>query len=169
MNNRVWKSFVLVALVFCLFTNGNVAAFNREKAAEFLLKDQYGNQLSYKFPKDKVSVLAFADRNGSEQLEGWIRPLVERYDTKIDIHGVAELSAVPGIARGIVRGIMKREVKYSVLLDWSGDVSKNYKFQKDKANIFVIGKQGNIISRRTGTVNSVSLANLYQEIDGLMR
>lgn len=136
-----------------------------DKAAEFDLKDQYNKSFSVNFPKDNATILVFGDRAGSAQIEGWVRPLVDKYADKIDIYGIAELSAVPGIAQGIVRQIMKNQVKYSVMLDWSGDVSKAYGYQKGRANLFVIDKYGNITAKRVGAANNAELEQIYREIN----
>ena len=138
-------------------------------ATNFELKDQYDNAHTYHFPKDKVSVLAFGDRKGSAQIEGWIRPLVERYQGRIDINGVAELSAVPALSRGIVRRIFKRQVKYPVMLDWSGEVSKGYGYRGGRAGIFVINQQGHIVATRTGAASTAGLNTLYEEINRLVK
>lgn len=134
-------------------------------ASAFELKDQYNTSYDYKFPKSKVSVLAFGDRKGSKQIEGWILPLHERYGNRVDIHGIAELSAVPSLARGVARRIIKREVKYPVMLDWEGTVSRSYGFKSGQANIIVIDRNGRIILKMTGAANSFGLNQIYSQID----
>lgn len=141
----------------------------KEKAKEFTLKDQFGKELVYKFPKEKVSILAFGDKDGSDQLEGWIRPLYEKYTDKIDILGIAELSVVPGIAKGIVRGMIKKKTKESIGLDWSGDVSKSFGYQKKQANIILIDKNGFVIQKQIGTMSEAKLKQLQDEIDLLLK
>ena len=142
---------------------------NKDKAAEFSLKDQFGTVYDYKFPREKISILAFGDKDGAEQLEAWIKPLVEKYDTRLDIQGIAELSAVPSIARGIVRGMIKKKSKFPVMLDWKGDVSKSYKYEKKLANIILIDKTGQIIHKQTGATDDAKLGKLYKEIDKLLK
>lgn len=156
-----------IALVF-LSLNLNTV-FANDKAKDFSLKDQFGKVHEYKFPREKVSILAFADKDGSEQLEAWIRPLYEKYGEKVDIHGVAELSAVPSIARGIVRVMIKKKSKQSVMLDWKGEVSKQYSYQKDKANIFLIDADGNIVAKEVGASDAKKLEEFYKEIDKLLK
>ena len=179
MFNRFGKSFVLIALVFNLTFPGtaNFLRFdklaNNPQAVSFALKDQFGNELSFKFPREKVTVFAFADKNGSEQLEDWIRPLVERYCVKdadkIDVEGIAELSSVPGIAKGVVRNLIKKKSERPVMLDWNGEVSKSYNYEKDQANIILIDRQGNIIAREIGAASAAKLAKIYQEIDRMLK
>jgi AhpC/TSA family len=167
------KSIGLLFAVVCLLISNSALANhrlnNKEKAAEFSLKDQFGTVYDYKFPREKVSILAFGDKDGAEQLENWIKPLVEKYDTKLDIQGVAELSSVPSIARGIVRGMIKKKSKYPVMLDWKGAVSKSYKYEKKRANIILIDKNGAIVFKVTDAADSTKLDKLYKEIDKLLK
>jgi hypothetical protein len=162
------KTFILFSLLFLMFSGVNVGyaqQFTSNQASEFQLKDQYNKTFALNFPKDKATVLIFGDREGAKQIESWVRPLVEKYADKIDIQGVAELSAVPEIAQGVVRRIMKNQVKYSVMLDWSGAVSKSYGYQKGKANLFVIDKRGNIVAEVAGAASAAELEKIYREIN----
>lgn len=145
--------------------SGSAVLFNMNKSRGFTLKDQNDASYTIKFPRDKVTVLIFGDREGSEQIEGWTRPIYNQYGSRIDVYGIAELSAVPSLARGIVRRIIKSRTKYSVLLDWSGSVSKTYGYEKGKANVVVIDKKGNILAKRTGAANQSGLQALYQQIN----
>lgn len=161
------KTLILSFAAVCLFFSDQT--FAAEKAKDFSLKDQFGNTLEYKFPREKVSILAFGDKDGSEQLEAWIRPLYDKYTDKIDIMGVAELSAVPAIARGIVRAMIKKKSKKAVMLDWEGKVSKDFKYEKKKANIVLIDKNGNIIAKEIGIADEAKLKTLYAEVDKLLK
>lgn len=174
MRNRIWKSFVLIALIFNLTVSGVVATDTPtvdklEKAQPFSLKDQYNNEISFQFPREKVTILAIGDKDGAKQLEEWLRPLAEKYADKVDFQGIAELSGVPGIAKGIVRNIIKKKTTHPIMLDWKGDVSRSYGFQKDNANLFLIDKQGNIVARRVGAINNLRLMAFSSDIDQLLR
>lgn len=138
------------------------------KASEFELKDQYDKSASYRFPKQKLTVLTFGDRKGSEQIEGWVRPLWDRYQTKIDQQGVAVLNSVPFFARSVVRSIFKSNVKHSVLLDWTGQVSKAYGYQNGKANLYVIDRNGRIVLTVTGAATPAELNKVFAQIDRLL-
>ena len=161
---------VLFVFVCVCVANSTMAVsrINKDKAVEFSLKDQFGTVYDYKFPREKVSILAFGDKDGAEQLESWIKPLVEKYDTTLDIQGIAELSSVPSIARGIVRSMIKKKSKFPVMLDWKGTVSKSYKYEKKKANIILINKDGAIIFKDTGVADNDKLTKLYKEIDKIV-
>lgn len=160
--------FVIISLLVPIQVPANFYG-NKERAAEFSLKDQFGTTYDYTFPRAKISVLAFSDKEGAEQLEDWIRPLFEKYQDRIDIRGVAELSAVPSLARGIVRGMIKKKSKHPVMLDWKGEVSRNYKYQKEVANIVLINQDGLIVTREIGSADAGRLDKFYREIDALLK
>ncbi|HXG66229.1 MAG TPA: hypothetical protein VNO70_14095 [Blastocatellia bacterium] len=138
------------------------------RAMEFELEDQFGKALAYRFPKPKVSVLTFGDRKGSSQIEGWVRPLYERYRDRIDLHGVAVLDSIPSLFRGFARGQFRKSVKYPVLLDFEGDVARAYGYERDRANIYVIGPAGNIVLKLTGAATGEGLNRVYGEVDRLL-
>ena len=138
------------------------------KATAFELKDQYNQVSSYRFPKAKLTILIFGDRKGSEQIEGWVRPLWDRYQDRIDQKGVAVLSAVPAFMRPIIRTMFRSKVKYSVLLDWTGDVATAYAYQSGRANLILIDQQGRIVLRLMGPAGNDGLQQLYARIDQLM-
>ncbi len=137
-------------------------------ASGFTLRDQYNQPASYRFPSERVTVLIFGDRKGSEQIEGWVRPLWDRYQARIDQRGVAVLSSVPSMVRGLVRTIFRSQVKYSVLLDWKGDVSRAYGYQNGRANLILIDRQGQIVLRLQGAAEADSLGQLFTRIDRLL-
>ena len=139
-----------------------------DRAMDFELRDQFGKTLAYRFPKERVSVLVFGDRKGSEQVEGWVRPVYERYTDRIDLHGVAVLTSVPSLFHGYARRQFRKSVKYPVLLDFKGDVTKGYGYEGDKANVFVIGRDGAVAHRAAGAATPDGLSRLYAEVDRLL-
>lgn len=172
--------FVSVSMIFGTvngFAAANMDAFSLSpernvsakaaayKNSGFTLKDQNDNAYAVKFPRDKVTVLIFGDREGAEQIEGWVRPIYNQYGNRTDVFGIAELSAVPSLARGIVRRIIKRKTKYSVLLDWSGSVSKAYGYETGKATVVVIDKNGGVIAKSSGAANHGKLQGIYGQIN----
>jgi hypothetical protein len=164
----MWR-FVISLLLALLVITSNGISNELMKAKSFSLKDQFGNSHELKFPREKITVLAFADRSGSDQLEGWIRPLYQRYREKIDIYGVAELSAVPMIARGFVRSVIRKSSNYPIMLDWEGKVSSDNKYEIGKANIYVIDEKGRIQIKKVGAVNDKDLNDLFSKIDYLLK
>ncbi len=180
MINGKWKtpySNCLTAFLLLLLTaipvnsamTGAVTTSGAEnKAAEFELKDQYDKLEKFQFPNNKVTVLTFGDRKGSGQIESWVRPLWDRYQDRIDQKGIAVLSSVPSFARGLVRRIFRSKVRYPVLLDWKGDVSRAYRYEGGTANLYIIDKNGKIVLKLTGEADQLLLNRVYQQIDRLL-
>lgn len=164
---RLGKDLLAVVLVFLLLVLGVAAANNH--APEFELTDQYGKAQAYRFPTSKVSVLIFGDRKGSSQIEGWVRPLYDRYQDRVNIKGIAALSSVPSFARGMVMRIFKSQVKYPVLLDWTGNVTKSYSYEEGKANVFVVSPSGEILLRMNGTASQAGLEQVVAQVNKFVR
>jgi hypothetical protein len=135
---------------------------------QFVLQDQYGTQHAYHFPLARVGILLIADYDGSPDLEAWIRPLYARYQKRVRLEGVAELSAVPGFMRGLVRAFFRKNVTYPVLLDWSGEVAQGYAYEKGEVNVFVLGQDGTICLKTIGAVTQHTLQRVTDQIDHLL-
>ena len=133
--------------------------------ASFELRDQYDIAHTISFPATNVTVITVADKKGSEQIDGWIAPLKERYGGRIDIEGVADMSRVPGFLRSMVRERFKKRRTYPVMLDWDGPVARGFNYRKDEANVFVIDRDGHVTGHFTGATNEVALRALFVDVD----
>jgi len=154
------SAFVLCVSIFLVFPANSMA----QTASNFTLEDQFGNEISVKFPSNKPVVLVFGDRDGSKQVEGWVRPIYTKFTDQVYIFGIAELSAVPWAVRPVVRRLIKSKSKNPVMLDWTGKVSKSYGYEEEKANVFIISKNGEIKAIKRGGATSSTLEDVYKEI-----
>lgn len=150
--------------VLCLFLNASTSAA-QNKLANFGLKDQNDKYVEVNFPSDRPVILIFGDRKGSEQIDGWVKPLYQKYQGKVYIFGVASLSGVPSYARGLVRRLIKRQTSVPVLLDWGGKVSKSVAYEKDKALILVLNPDGSVVARDIGTADGPKLSKIFFQLD----
>ena len=135
-----------------------------EKAVAFKLEDQDKKAVSFETPPSKVTILLFADREGAKHLDGWIKPLKEAYGDKADMHGIAELSIVPGFAHGIARTMFRRKFSYSVMLDWDGSVSKQYAFEAGKVNAYIIDTKGGVRTKIVGDASAERLEAFHAKM-----
>jgi len=131
----------------------------------FDLTDQDEKQRSYRFPKPKITVMTVADHKGSEQLAPWIQRIYDRYEKRIDIDGVADVSMIPRPFQGMFRDAFRKKLARSVLLDWGGSVVKQFDYQKGVANIYVIDQSGRIVKRIAGPVSDAGAKEVFGEID----
>lgn len=136
-------------------------------AAEFSLLDQYGKSYRITYPQEKVCVFVFADKWGCTQVEGWVRPIYERYKDTIIILGVAQLANVPSWLRPTILGIFKRSIKFSVMMDWTGDVSRKYGYPGGKAFVVIVDRAGVIRKRVKGKASKDVIKQCCAIITGL--
>lgn len=150
-------------VVHCLVTVVFAAPMTR--LSDFELTDQQARKRTYHFPKTKVTVMTIADQKGSDELAPWIQRVYDRYQNQIDIDGVADVSMIPKLFRAILREAFKKQLTYSVMLDWDGSVVKQFAYEKNVANIYVIDRGGRIVKRAAGAVSNEALEALFSEID----
>lgn len=155
------KRFLFLSLVFC----GVALAGPVDRLNDFELTDQDGKIRRYHFPRSKVTVMTVAGRKGYEQLAPWIQQIYRRYKKRIDIEGVADVSMIARPFRGIFRAAFKKQLTYSVMLDWEGSVVRQFDYKKGVANVYVIDRHGRILKQLSGPVNHNAMRELTREID----
>jgi hypothetical protein len=136
-----------------------------EKLADFDLTDQDAKPRSYRFPKAKVTVMTVADHKGSDQLAPWIQRIYDRYEKRIDIDGIADVSMIPKPFHNMFRSAFRKQLTRSVLLDWGGAVVKQFDYAKGVPNIYVIDRQGRIVKQVTGPFHEAAERELTREIE----
>ena len=95
--------------------------------------------LLFGFDKDSI------DRGGA-----WLNLLVERYNERLRILPIANGASLPLSARLFLRGKMKAEFQdaaeefnlSSFLLDWTGEVSRQYGIPLETPTVALIGRTG---------------------------
>jgi hypothetical protein len=133
--------------------------------ARIALRDQFDAPLTLAFPTTNIIFLTIADKAGSEQIAGWVAPVKERFDTRVEICGIADVSAVPRLLRGLVRRKFQKAQSHPVMLDWTGDEVKAFGCVSDQVNVFVLDGQGRILKRATGPVNETTRREVLEVLD----
>jgi hypothetical protein len=151
-----------------LLRTAAIAAAPVERLSDFELTDQNAKTRSYRFPKAKVTVMTVADHKGSDQLAPWIQRLYDRYGTRIDIDGVADVSMIPEPFHAMFREALRKRLTYSVMLDWEGSVVKEFGYTKGVANIYAIDRCGRIVQQVTGPMREAAARELFDEIDRVL-
>ncbi len=80
--------------------------------------------------------------------------MYDRFQNQIDIDGVADVSMIPKLFQPILWEAFKKQLGYSVMLDWDGSVVKQFAYEKNVANIYGIDRGGRIVKRLTGAVSN---------------
>lgn len=148
-----------------IFLSFSASASGQAKVENFGLKDQNDKYVEVNFPSDRPVVLIFGDRKGAGQIDGWSQPIYKKYEGKVYVFGIASLGGVPSYARGLVRRLIKRQTSYSVLMDWGGKLASSVGYQKNKAMLVVVAKDGTILSTKYGAVTDTELDQVYAELD----
>ena len=162
------RSFT-AAIFVAVFLTFSSAANSQSRVSNFGLKSQYDRYVEVNFPSDRPVVLIFGDRRSSAQTAGWSEPIYKKFDGKIYVFGIASLSGVPSYARPVVRRLIKGQTDYPVLLDWGGKVANSLGYEKQKAMILLVAKDGTVRSRRSGAVTPTELNKLISEIEAEVR
>ena len=136
---------------------------------DFTLKDQHKAEHKQTFPRENISIIALADRKGSDQLEDWITPFYKRYAENVDICGVANLKGVPKLLRPMIRGLFRKGVEYPVMMDWTGAVCESLNYTAGVADIFVVDTAGAVVHRISGAATDERLKACYAVIDRLIQ
>ena len=136
-----------------------------EKLADFDLTDQDAKPRAYRFPKTKITVMTVADHKGSDQLAPWIQRIYDRYEKRIDIDGIADVSMIAKPFQAMFREAFRKQLTRSVMLDWDGSVVKQFDYTKGVANLYVIDRRGRIIKEFSGPVTDAAERELTREID----
>jgi hypothetical protein len=137
--------------------------------SSFELSDQHDKLRQVQFPRSKPTMFIVSDQKGSKEIEAWVRPVRQRFDTRIEIDGIADLTPVPKRLRGVVRRAFKDELDYSVMLDWEGGVSKDFRYTKEKANVFAVDGTGKILFHTAGRASAEQLKKVYAIFDAALK
>ena len=146
----------------------NATAETIDKLTDFELSDQHSAVRRYDFPRNKIIFMTVADNKGSKQLAPWIQPLRDRYGTRIDIDGIADVSMIPKPFHGMFRKAFVKELTYSVMLDWDGNMVKKFAYTPGIANVYVIGRDGQITKKLSGPATEQGIRELTKEIDAAL-
>jgi hypothetical protein len=132
------------------------------------LRDQFDMPQRLAFPTTNVVVLTIADRKGSEQIDGWVAAIKVRYGGRVELRGLADVGGVPGLWRGIVRKKFQETRKHPVMMDWSGEVCDRLGYERNVANILLVGRDGAILTRFTGPASDRAIADLHKVLDEIL-
>ena len=136
----------------------------KKKAPRFTLMDSHDEPFALTFPTEKPVLLTFSDQGGSEQMEAWNKPLLKRYEGRVERRAVAWLEAIPTLMRGAVEKVIQATYDY-VLMDWSGSAAKRYRCKANAANVFLISKDGFILFEHHGKISKKRLEEAYAILD----
>jgi hypothetical protein len=129
------------------------------------LRDQFDAIRVLAFPTTNLTVLTLADKKGSDEIAGWVAPIHQRFPQGLAIEGIADVSAVPRPLRPLVRRQFQKAQAHPVMLDWTGEASKQLAIRPHRANVLVLDCRGNILKRMTGPATQEAVEELCALIE----
>jgi len=154
--------FIVYGLLLATAVQGHTAVV---QLANFELSDQHAQTRKYVFPTSKVTVMTVADHKGSDQLAPWVERVYARYQQRIDIDGVADVSMIPKPFQGLLRSEFRKRLTRSVMLDWDGALVRQFGYRPGVANLYVIDRRGRIVKAIAGPVSDAAMSELSRAID----
>lgn len=133
--------------------------------ASFELHDQFEALHKFSFPRTNLLVLTIADKQGHEQVDGWVQPLKARFAGRVAIAGIADVRGVPGLWHGSIREKFQKLRSHPVMMDWDGQVIKLLPVEKHHAHVFVLNREGVVLFRTAGEAKTDSLKALLASIE----
>lgn len=143
-------------------------AADTASAVAISLTDQWEKPAVLRGPLERVTILAIADRAGAEQINEWVAPLKVQFGTNVQFFAVADVSAVPGPLRGMVRRRFAKEYTYPIGLDWKGTITGQLPLTPKAANIFVLDRAGIVQHTAQGAIGAEALRKLIDAVTGLL-
>lgn len=173
----------IVAIISIAFF-GILAGFADEKveltplkvgdtAPDFTLQDPEEKEHNLKKLRGKVVFLILGNRKVRKEDDKWAEAFQKDYreNTQIAAFIIADMRSVPGfIPKGFIRGQLKKNpppVKF--LMDWKGEVHKQYQTEKEKPTLYLISQKGTIVFHRKANFKPEVYAELKEAIDKLSK
>jgi hypothetical protein len=92
-------------------------------------------------------------------------PVKQRFDTRVDIRGIADVSCVPASLRGLGQRRFRAAQTYPVMMSWTSDAVKAFAYTPGKADVLVLDRHGTILYRTSGKANDPAIQDLCDEIE----
>jgi len=137
-----------------------------DKLEPFTLSDQNEKEHVVRLPLRRLTLFTVADKQGAQEVSGWVNPVHALYQERVDIVGIANVSAAPRWFRGQVRRYFRRTYPHPVLLDWEGKVIKSMKAEGQAVTVLVAAPDGTIIYRAGGPATAAGMEKLLQLLHG---
>ena len=158
---------LLAAITIVLSANDLPTATTNATVA-ISLTDQWERPATLKAPLARTTILTVADRAGAGQINDWVAPLKKQFGTNLHFFAVADVRAVPGPLRGMVRRRFAKEYAYPVGLDWQSAVAKQLSIKPQSANLFVLDHSGLVQHSVSGARAPKPMKALTNAIAGLL-
>lgn len=136
------------------------------KLEPFTLSDQNEKVHVVRLPLRRLTLFTVANKQGAEEVSGWVNPVHALFGERMDIVGIADVSAAPRWLRGQVRRYFRRTYPHPVLLDWEGKVVKSLKAEERAVTVLVAAPDGTMIYHASGPATAEAIEKLLRLLHG---
>jgi hypothetical protein len=173
-------SRVLICVVVAAATTSGSAHAQPGPAAhgDIALQTQYDTTVSLRALRGQVVALIYGDQGGSSLMGAYVRAARERWPADSvpapRVLQAADLRGIPGLLRGYAKGRFTRPTttgarRTPVLLDWGGDIARQFGAEPKQANVYIFGADGELRWRHAGTGTPEHTAAFLAALSDAMR
>jgi hypothetical protein len=155
----------VVSLVTATARAGEAESMATNLPSFIELRDQYDALQKLSLPLTNITLLAIADKKGSDQVSDWIAALRARYKDRIDYRGLADMTGVPPFLQSTIRKQFRKTCTHPVMMDWSGKVCAQLGYRRGVANILILECNGVVIGRFSGAASETNLLHAASTLD----
>ncbi|MCE2412778.1 redoxin domain-containing protein [Candidatus Poribacteria bacterium] len=143
-----------------------------DTAPDWTLQDAEEKEHALKKLRGKVVFLIMGNRKIREEDDKWAEAFQKEYgeNERVVAYIIGDLRSVPGfIPKRFIRSQLKKNppaVKF--LLDWKGEVHKQYQTEEKKPTLYLISQKGTIVFHRKSDFKADTYAELKKAIDKLL-
>ena len=135
--------------MFNLGFYGEVIGQERQLVS-FELEDQFEKVYTDEDYKHQIIVVISSDKGGNKYNPIWSEAILKLIhdngmEKSIEVIGIANLKGVPFFLKGYIKGKLPKDPDNRLLLDWSGQFAKAYKFMKNVCNIAIFDQGGKLV------------------------
>lgn len=172
-----------IAAIISIVCFGSLMSFADEKtepappkvgdtAPDWTLQDPEEKAHNLKKLRGKVVFLILGNRKIRKEDNKWAAAFQKDYreNEQVTAYIIADMRSVPGfIPKRFIRSQLKKNpppVKF--LLDWKGEVHKQYQTEKEKPTLYLISQKGTIVFHRKADFKPETYIALKKKIDKLL-
>jgi len=144
------RSLRVASLSMAAIAMAGVWAAAASPDLDYALEDQFGATHTDEECGDSVVILLGGDRKGSTYIADWGPALDQAYTREFESGavcsvGFAHLKGAPFFVKKKIIASFPKDPDAWVLLDWKGEIARNWGAEKDAANLYVFDRGGEIV------------------------
>lgn len=165
-----WRGRVLTGGLAIFLTTATLVAAPAplRRCPDLILEDQFALSREWRFPRTKPLLLVVANRAGTSEIRGWVKPVRDAFGDQIEILGLADVRGIPDPFKPAIRAMIRAGVSWTVLMDWTGENTARLLQPDSSIEVLVIRESGEISLRLPGKASPQALETLQAKLGSLV-